>query len=67
VAAGTCVMRGDLCSCGQITISTLKKLGWQTSLELARILSYRLAPPSQSIRITGKTVIRMVVPVSLPS
>jgi len=50
---------------GRLTmeLEVAKKLGWQTSLELARILSYRLAPPSQSTQITGKTVVRMAVPV----
>ena len=38
-------------------------LGWQTSLELARILSYRLAPPSQSTQTIGKTVVRAAFPV----
>src|SRR5512135_3228503 len=37
--------------------------GWQTSLEFARIHSYRLALPSQSTQTIGKTVVRTAVPV----
>ena len=38
-------------------------LGWQTSLELARIHFYRFAPPSQFTQTIGNTVVRTAVPV----